>query len=105
MTRIAAMLAVTAAVGAAAAVQAGSSGAAAPTYTTRAARSGAGVGFYSTAHISCPAGFHALGGGYLASDRVRVVASWPESDRTWAVRATSAESTPRVYYIYVRCRV
>jgi hypothetical protein len=76
----------------------------APTYFTVGAKNGAGVGFYSTGRITCPAGYHVLGGGYYASSRVRVVASWPTSDTTWAVRGASTDSNPHTYFIYARCR-
>jgi hypothetical protein len=79
-------------------------GAAPVTYRTVGAKTGAGVGFLSTGKVSCPAGFHMVGGGYYASGAVRVVASWPADDRTWAVRGSSADGSPHIYYIYVRCR-
>ncbi len=104
MRRLAAVLTIVAVAAVAATLGAASSGAAPPIYVTKAAKSGAGVGFYATAHLSCPAGYHVLSGGYLATNRVKVVASWPESDTGWAVKAASTISTPRVYYIFIRCR-
>lgn len=80
-----------------------SGGAAPPTHKTVAAKNGAGVGFFSTGKVSCPAGLHMLGGGYFASNRVHVVASWPFNDTTWAVRGASTDGSPHTYYIYVRC--
>jgi hypothetical protein len=88
----------------AATLGAASSSAAPPIYLTKAAKSGAGAGFISTAHLSCPVGYHVLSGGYLATSRVKVVASWPDSDTSWAVKATSTVSSSRVYYVFIRCR-
>ncbi|MGN6379730.1 MAG: hypothetical protein ACTHNU_12315 [Gaiellales bacterium] len=82
----------------------GTGGAASSTYLTVGAKNGAGVGFYSTGRVSCPSGYHMVGGGYFASAGVRVVASWPRSDRTWAVRGASADGSTHTYFIYVRCR-
>jgi hypothetical protein len=80
-----------------------SGGASPPAYKTVAAKNGAGVGFFSTGKVSCPSPLHMVSGGYFASDRVHVVASWPFNDTTWAVRGASADGSSHTYYIYVRC--
>jgi hypothetical protein len=78
-------------------------GAAPPAYRTVGAKNGAGVGFFSTGKVSCPSGLHALGGGYFATSGVRVIASWPFNDTTWAVRGASDDGQTHTYFIYVRC--
>ena len=78
-------------------------GSAPPPDKTFAAKNGAGVGFFSTGKVSCPSGMHMEGGGYFASARVHVVASWPFNDTTWAVRGASTDGSPHTYFIYVRC--
>ena len=97
---LAAVVAVAAAIG----ISATSSGAAAPAhYLTVSARNGAGSGFYSTGHVSCPGGYRVTGGGYQAGRNVMVIGSWPENRTTWAVRGTSTSGSSLTYTIYARC--
>jgi hypothetical protein len=98
---LAAVVAVAAVVG----IEAASSSAAPAKFRTVAASNGAGVGFYSTGHVSCPSGYRVIGGGYQAGRRVNVTGSWPENGTTWAVRGASTGSSPLTYTIYARCEL
>lgn len=97
------LLAALAVIAAAVGLNASSSTAAPAQFRTVAVKTGAGVGFYSTGHVSCPTGYRVTGGGYRASFRVKVVASWPENGTTWSVTGKSTVSSPRTYYIFARC--
>jgi hypothetical protein len=74
-----------------------------PVYRTLQAKNGAAVGQVTTGTVTCPAGYHMLSGGYRAGTRISVVSSYPVSGG-WAVASVSADSSPHVFTIYVRCR-